>query len=191
MSEEERTRLPVDEAEPRRQNVSLSGWVDVTPGLCADCSAAVSGDAHFCPSCGSFLAAPHVGALATPKRRLGAFVIDGVLRDGGLLGPYIWPAIMPDGAGKVFVSILSAVYGLASLYLWTKGTTPAKRLLNMKVVNEDGEPPGFFRMAFRETIGKMISGLAVGLGYLAITTDDERQGWHDRMAGTWVVHDDD
>jgi len=192
MSEEERTRLPVEPAAPARGNNVLP---IERPGLarvvCPECGKPVPADVHFCTSCHSFLASPHVGVLASPKRRLGASFVDGLLRDGGMLGSVVWPAIMPPGMGKVAVTILSAIYGISSMYLWTQGTTPAKRLLDMKVVTEDGETAGFFRMAFRETIGKAISLLFFGMGLLPILRDRDRQAWHDSMCGTWVVHEDD
>jgi uncharacterized RDD family membrane protein YckC len=46
-------------------------------------------------------------------------------------------------------------------------------------------------MAFRETIGKVLSMMVFGLGLLAIPFNKEKRGWHDRMFGTWVVFDDE
>jgi uncharacterized RDD family membrane protein YckC len=149
------------------------------------------GNRHFCPACETFIVDPYVGRLASTGRRLAAAVLDSVFRDGGIFGAAVWTNIVPPGVATAIVGILSTMYGIASLYLWTKGTTPAKRLLGMRAITSDGEPAGFFRMAFRETIGKMISLAVFGMGYLTIPFDRERQGWHDKMAGTWIIHDDD
>ncbi|MCI0436548.1 MAG: RDD family protein [Gemmatimonadetes bacterium] len=114
-----------------------------------------------------------------------------MIKDGGLLGSVFWPVVLPPGVGRTVVAILSALYWGSSLMLWTRGQTPAKRFLLMTVVTEDGEPAGFFRMAFRETIGKIISMTVLGLGILSIGIDPEKRGWHDKIFGTWVVHDEE
>jgi uncharacterized RDD family membrane protein YckC len=192
MGDDQPTRLPVDRADADRATAVQSASLrEVRPAVCPDCDAAVPGGAHFCPSCHVFLADRWVGSLATPKRRLAAAVLDGIFKDGGLFGMAIWNAVLPHGFATTVVRIMSMIYGVSALVFWSRGTTPAKRLLDVKVVTEDGEPAGFWRMAFRETIGKWISTVVFGLGLLAIPRDRERQGWHDRMAGTWVVHDED
>ena len=42
-------------------------------------------------------------------------------------------------------------------------------------------------MALRETVGKLVSALILLLGFLWILWDKDRQGWHDKIAGTLVV----
>jgi hypothetical protein len=44
-------------------------------------------------------------------------------------------------------------------------------------------------MVAREWLGKPISMLVFGLGYLSIMTDKENRGWHDKIADTHVVED--
>src|SRR5690606_15441256 len=46
---------------------------------------------------------------------------------------------------------------------------------------------GFLTMLFREWIGKWISGLIFGLGFLWILFDRDNQGWHAKIASTYVV----
>jgi uncharacterized RDD family membrane protein YckC len=55
------------------------------------------------------------------------------------------------------------------------------------VVKETGAGAGFGTMLVREWIGKWISGLIFGLGYLWILIDKDRQGWHDKLVSTYVV----
>ena len=57
----------------------------------------------------------------------------------------------------------------------------------MRVVKENGTPATFWTMLFREWIGKIISGMIFSLGYLWILIDKERQGWHDKLASTYVI----
>jgi uncharacterized RDD family membrane protein YckC len=44
-------------------------------------------------------------------------------------------------------------------------------------------------MLVREIVGKTISGAVFLLGYLWILFDRERQGWHDKLANTYVVQE--
>jgi uncharacterized RDD family membrane protein YckC len=59
----------------------------------------------------------------------------------------------------------------------------------MTVVQESGIPAGFGRMLVREWIGKWISGIVFGLGYIWILLDKANQGWHDKLVSTFVVED--
>lgn len=68
------------------------------------------------------------------------------------------------------------------------GQTPGKMLSRVKVVIENGEPPGLGRAALRETVGKMLSASPLGLGYLWSLFDELNQTWHDMLAGTYVVY---
>jgi uncharacterized RDD family membrane protein YckC len=191
MIDEQSVDAPVEDApieravEPRRGTASPKAY------FCPECRSQILAGDRICMFCDCYLPAPHVGRLASAPRRLGAEALDHVIRDGGIVGTLLWPAIMPSGVGATVVSIMSLLYGASTLFLWTRGTTPAKRLLRMTVITEDGEPAGFLRMAFRETVGKAISGVVFGLGFIAVARDAEKRGWHDRMAGTWVVFDDE
>ena len=71
--------------------------------------------------------------------------------------------------------------------LFARGTTLGKAALGMRVVKEDGRPAGFLTMLFREWIGNLISGFFLGVGYLWIVLDRDRQAWHDKLASTYVV----
>ena len=66
------------------------------------------------------------------------------------------------------------------------GRTLGKRLLGLRVVNEAGNAPGIGRVILREIIGRFISGLVFGLGYLWVAWDGRKQGWHDKIGGTTV-----
>lgn len=53
---------------------------------------------------------------------------------------------------------------------------PGKNLLGMRVIKEDGRHAGFLTMLIREWVGKWISGLILGLGFLWILFDRDNQG---------------
>lgn len=71
--------------------------------------------------------------------------------------------------------------------LFSRGTTPGKNLLGMRVIKEDGQHAGFLTMLIRECIGKWISGLVFALGFLWILFDRDNQGWHDKLMSTYVI----
>jgi uncharacterized RDD family membrane protein YckC len=66
------------------------------------------------------------------------------------------------------------------------GQTPGKMLLRLRVIQASGEPvtPG---TAFLRWAACLISGLVFWLGFFWIALDSRKQGWHDKIAMTFVV----
>lgn len=181
--------LPVKESAPDQAgHESLDSLRETRPANCTECGAPL-GHNRFCPGCQTFVIDPDAGRLASSKRRLVAAWLDDTFSDGGILGLAGWSAVVPPGIARTIVGFVVAVYAIGTLYLWTRGTTPAKRMLGMYVITEDGEPAGFWRMACRETVCKAVSVAVLGLGVLSIPFDRERQGWHDKMMKTWVIRE--
>ena len=77
------------------------------------------------------------------------------------------------------------------LYYWLftglKGQTPGKMAVGIKVIDAGGNVPGLGRAALRETVGKIISAIPLFLGYFWVAWDPKKQGWHDKLAGTYVT----
>ena len=67
------------------------------------------------------------------------------------------------------------------------GATLGKMALGIVVVDESGRKAGFFKVLIRETIGKIVSAFILLLGFIWILFDGKRQGWHDKIGGTFVV----
>lgn len=67
------------------------------------------------------------------------------------------------------------------------GATLGKMALGMRVADADGKRPGFGAVVMREVVGKIVSALAILIGFFWILVDDRRQGWHDKIGGTFVV----
>lgn len=100
----------------------------------------------------------------------------------------------------IVIVILSALIGAAgiilSILLWyaylvlmtgLRGQTLGKKAVGIRVVNAQGNVPGFWRAVLRETVGKFASGLVFDLGYVWIGWDQHKRGWHDYISGTYVV----
>jgi uncharacterized RDD family membrane protein YckC len=90
------------------------------------------------------------------------------------------------GFGTFFLAIIAYVVFLM-LFL-ARGKTPGKALLNLRVADKrNANLPGIGRMLLRETLGKFVSGLFLGLGYFWAIFDTDSQAWHDKIAGTVVL----
>lgn len=97
-----------------------------------------------------------------------------------------------EGRTIVFDIIVQGVLpALAAILFWRfRGATPGKMLLSAKIVDA-------------ETLGAPSTGKLVGryfayilssffmLGFIWIAFDKRKQGWHDKLAGTVVIQDED
>ncbi|HEY5079164.1 MAG TPA: RDD family protein [Opitutaceae bacterium] len=82
-----------------------------------------------------------------------------------------------------FLPVL-ALYGAA---LWQlRGATVGGIIFGLKVVRIDGRPSDWVTMIVR-ALGCFFSLIVVGLGFLWIAFDPQKQAWHDKIAGTVVV----
>jgi len=66
------------------------------------------------------------------------------------------------------------------------GQTIGKWICGLKVVSVDGAVIGF-RRAFIRWLGYLISRFFLYAGFLWIAFSREKQGWHDKMAGSYVI----
>jgi uncharacterized RDD family membrane protein YckC len=93
-------------------------------------------------------------------------------------------------SGLLYLSILILSIGYY-VRAWTRsGQTLGDQLFGIKVVGKDGLPVSSGRALLRFA-GYIVSGLALSIGFLWIEFDKKRQGWHDKLAGTYVVDVDE
>lgn len=165
-------------------------------GVCPSCESEVTAGSRWCTICHSNVVDPSVGKLATPGKRFGAYILDVaipilafflIVASGGAVGSAASDSDEGLGFAIVIIFMLGFAYIIWALRLFAKGTTPGKNILGLYVVKESGERATFGTMFFREWIGKWVSGFVFGLGYLWILIDKDRQGWHDKLASTYVV----
>jgi len=86
-------------------------------------------------------------------------------------------------SGKTHL-ILLAVYGAVMWKL--KGATLGDMICHLHVVRLDGRALDWPTAAIR-ALSCFLSLFVVFLGFIWIAVDPERQGWHDKIAGTVVV----
>ena len=97
-----------------------------------------------------------------------------------------------DGDSVVMIALAWLLGGSVSVVYYVYftafgGQTPGKMALRIKVVRTDSSSLTLGRAFYREVIGKFVSGIILGIGYLMIAFDQKKQGLHDRMADTYVV----
>jgi uncharacterized RDD family membrane protein YckC len=184
--------LSTQHANDNRQTMPPVGATTLAPPQprsCAGCGAMLPADTRWCPECRRS-AVPHIpGKLAGLEKRFVAHLIDMALPSVGtaMVASLAINRSVPWADKARAVALLA--WGVWSMILFSNGMSPGKWLLKIYVINEEGDPPGFWRMVAREWIGKPISMLVFGLGYLSVATDKENRGWHDKIADTHVVED--
>lgn len=111
--------------------------------------------------------------------RLAAVLVDVILVGMlcGFLGS-VW-----HGFGSAF----PFWFALYHVIMWaTKGTTIGGIICNLKVVRLDDRPIDW-GVAIVRALGGFLSLCIAGLGFIWVAFDDEKQSWHDKIAGTTIV----
>jgi len=67
-----------------------------------------------------------------------------------------------------------------------RGTTVGGLICHLQVVRLDGRPIDW-PTAIVRALGCYVSLIPLGLGFIWVAFDPERQSWHDKLAGTTVV----
>lgn len=95
--------------------------------------------------------------------------------------------------GSTNMSFVGSLPGLlvGALYyilMWTywNGQTLGKKALSIKVVRTDGKAVDLQTSLLRY-VGYLVSGIFLCLGFIWVLFDERKQGWHDKIANTFVV----
>ena len=120
----------------------------------------------------SGLMLPQGTQLASPGRRIGAFFL----------------------AIPLVIITLGIGYVIWGLIVWANGQTPALQVLGMRCFRpETNRVAGFWWMALRETIGRILDGIlsiiTEVISLVFMLTRPDRKTIHDLVAGTVVLHD--
>jgi uncharacterized RDD family membrane protein YckC len=99
--------------------------------------------------------------------------------------------LSPNWDAGVLAIIFYGFLLIWPLYHWLltglRGQTFGKMVFHIVVVNDQGGKVGLTRAFLREVLGKLLSGVGLWIGFFWIIGDRNKQGWHDKIAGTYVV----
>lgn len=105
----------------------------------------------------------------------------------GLVGKYLNIFSKSNLAGFSFFIIINLLFGLYFVVFWsTTGQTIGKLIMRQKVVSLDGSKISIKTAAIR-WLGYIVSTLPLYLGFLWIIWDKDKQGFHDKIAKTYVI----
>jgi uncharacterized RDD family membrane protein YckC len=88
-------------------------------------------------------------------------------------------------ASGIFAAIFT--YAYYAFFWFFAGMTIGNAVLGIRIVRTNGKRIGPFRTLIR-LIGYAIALIPFGLGFFWILIDNRRQGWHDKLAGTFAVY---
>ncbi|WP_395790494.1 RDD family protein [Aquimonas sp.] len=152
-------------------------------------------------------AAPVTGELASRWLRLGGAVIDTIILVivviplafvFGLGAAFTGQAVEPGPLMQIGSVVLGFVVFVAvqGYFLHSSGQTIAKKLLKMRIVDENGNKPEFVKLlGLRYAVFQFAQlipflGYVVGLVNVLFIFRDDRRCLHDLLAGTRVVMTD-
>lgn len=81
---------------------------------------------------------------------------------------------------------------ICTIILWVRyGGTPGKLLLGCQIVNAKTYKPVTTRQSVIRYLGYYVSMITLFVGFLWVLWDKRKQGFHDKMADTVVVYNND
>ena len=84
---------------------------------------------------------------------------------------------------------VDAVLFAFTIFMWqTRGGTPGKLLLGLRVVDATTLGPMTTPQALGRYLAYLVSMLPLCLGFIWVVLDRRHQAWHDKLAGTLVIH---
>ncbi len=168
---------------------------------CTNCGAEASGGTPFCPACGVAKAVVVAGSpLPAPQQvsaapslpvtdqyggfwvRVVASVIDGIVLMVGI----VLLSLITLGLGLIFGVAVGWLY-FALFESSEKQATPGKMAMGLVVADALGRRISFGQASGRY-FAKILSALVIDIGFIMVAFTEKKQGLHDMLANTLVVH---
>ncbi|MCP4362428.1 MAG: RDD family protein [Chloroflexi bacterium] len=74
------------------------------------------------------------------------------------------------------------------ILFWTLiGQTPGKILMGVRVISTNGRPLSIWQ-SVRRLVGYWIAMIPLFMGFIWVLVSDTRQGWHDKIARSYVIY---
>jgi uncharacterized RDD family membrane protein YckC len=120
--------------------------------------------------------------------RFVAVLIDGIalqaviwiirlITDTSLLHPPVWLTIVQYLLYWTYATVLTVIFG----------QTLGKMIFGIRVVRQNGKANSWGPILLRETVGKLVSGILLLIGYIIAAFDPNKRALHDHLAKTYVV----
>ena len=127
------------------------------------------------------------GAKAGFWIRVLAFIIDSIILYvvNLIVGVVLNPSTTGRSGIQTLLGIIYFTYFWSASSLWP-GQTVGDKLLNLRVIKTDGTDLTIVQ-AFIRYVGLVISFIVIFIGVIWVAFDPNKQGWHDKIAGTYVI----
>ncbi|NQW16338.1 MAG: RDD family protein [Chloroflexi bacterium] len=122
-----------------------------------------------------------------PLLRLYAYAVDWFIVGIFIfIGPAVTGGLIFSGRDTAVQDIvLGFSFWVLPTGFW--GQSPGKWVAGIIVIDRDGRVPGVAQAIPREMVGRVVSIAALFVGLAWMVKSENRQGWHDIIAGTYVV----
>ena len=117
--------------------------------------------------------------------RLVSFILDGIVLVVIFVVISIFVVIGVESTVGSFIWLLISMGYFT--YFFGNGQTLGMKAMKIKLCGADGTYPIGYGKGFLRWIGLIISTWVIYLGFLWILIDENKQGWHDKIASTYVV----
>ena len=145
----------------------------------------------FCFNCGQALS-PMISVIQLDPeyagfwRRFMAYILDLIII-GIIQIPFSIITSLQDSSFYLYYEFTPLINTLYIIGFWArKSRTPGKMALGIKIVTEDGNPILTGRSLVRY-FGYAVCVISLFTGFFWIGSNKKKQGWHDKLANTYVI----
>src|SRR6266542_4032026 len=114
-----------------------------------------------------------------------AYIIDAIIL--GIVGAVIGAVL---GNNASLTGLINLILGIVYfVYFWSasgNGQTLGMRVFKLRVIRTDGSALTMTQAAIR-WVGLLVSFLVILIGVIWVAFDPNKQGWHDKIADTYVI----
>lgn len=161
--------------------------------FCPKCGAELKEGDKFCSSCGARISEEI--EMASVGARFVSCLIDDLILLVIMVPLGVAASVATSLAGHagrlVLLGIMMAIMIVIGIGYWVyffgNGQTPGMIAMKIKLCRTDGTYPIGYTHGFLRWLGMLISKWVFYLGFLWIIIDKNQQGWHDKIADTYVV----
>lgn len=104
----------------------------------------------------------------------------------GMVSPEQFSDLINSAATSMTLQLVVLTVIILTCWLW-KYSTPGKAILRIEIVDEKTFATPTKKQLIIRYLGYFVSMIPLGLGFIFISFNKKRQGFHDKIAGTVVI----